>query len=439
MVRNLALFLLIALPTLAFAQLDSQFNFNGQNAEIIKAQKPITVITPEVVEVPSTCTRQVPDGQEQVCTNQIRYRQECSWIPSSERCWNENQDVCRPVTRTREECTGRENREVCSDQPGREVCTQKPSREICRPGPNGGRTVCVMVSAGRDCRIVGGGRTCHTVPGNRQCRMISEVVNDCRTISNRRCEHIPGRTDCRDISYYEPVCIWQTRYRTESYACTRTDVVQRRTSKILKNEINVRVNTNGLVEEFGLGISVKEQSQAFDAFSIEASLMNQPNVLVLLKKKEIKIAQENDKEIILKSTLVLEVVEERMIAFSFPEKISRASIDKNSEKLIIIFEGAISADGAVDLELTHKTLIFPTKTLAELKTDYPGPIAELGQVDNKAALNLNLKGLIQGDLKPKNMKINLKLISKIDVQGQILNEKKPQTKKSYEGIPVSLK
>src|SRR5690606_22257645 len=97
MIRNIALLFLLLLPTLAMAQLDSEFVFNGQNAEVLVAEKPVTIVTPETVEVPSTCSRQVPNGQREVCRNETRYRQECSWVPASTQCSNYQERVCRPV------------------------------------------------------------------------------------------------------------------------------------------------------------------------------------------------------------------------------------------------------------------------------------------------------------------------------------------------------
>ena len=83
MFRKLAFSILIAFPMLTNAQLNSEFNFNGQNVEIVKSEKKITIVTPEQVEVPDTCVRQIPVGEAEVCRNETRYREECSWIPTT--------------------------------------------------------------------------------------------------------------------------------------------------------------------------------------------------------------------------------------------------------------------------------------------------------------------------------------------------------------------
>jgi hypothetical protein len=167
--------------------------------------------------------------------------------------------------------------------------------------------------------------------------------------------------------------------------------------------------------------------------------MKQPGVFVVLKKKDVKVASVTATEIVLKSSLVLEVLEERMLPIAFPSAIASASIEAATEKLTLIFEGPISAEGSVDLAITHKAFLGSTKTIAELKAEYPGPKVELGQVENKAALNINLKGAVVRELKKKNMKLKFKLASKLNLQGEIMNEKKPSTEKSYEGTFVILK
>lgn len=438
MFRQLALLILLSVPTMTYAQLDSQFTFSGQNAEVLKAEKKITVITPEAVQVPSTCSRQVPTGQIEVCHNETRYRQECSWIPASQRCWTENERVCRTVTRHREVCSGSGSREVCTERPSREVCTERPTREVCRTKPDGSQH-CTTVGGGTHCTTVGGGQSCRTVPGDRVCRNESYQDTDCDNVPRNRCETVPGRNDCRDIPYSERVCGMEMQYRTETYACTETQIINRKTDKVLKNEINVQVLTNGLVEEFPVSISVKESSAEFKGFSIEAKLMKQPNVFVVLKKKDVKVASVTATEIILKSSLVLEVMEERMLPIAFPTAITSASIEAATEKLTVIFEGPISSQGSVDLAITHKAFLSSTKTIAELKAEYPGEKVELGQVENKAALNINLKGAVVRELKKKNMKLKFKLASKMNLQGEIMNDKKPSTEKSYEGTFVILK
>lgn len=437
MFRNIALFITLLVPSITNAQIESTFTFSGQNAEVLKAEKKITVVTPESVQVPSTCYRQVPVGEREVCTNETRYRQECSWIPSSERCWNDTDRVCRTVPRTRQECSTSPGRQVCHDTPGREVCTERPTREVCRTKPDGTQH-CTTVGGGTHCTTVGGGRQCHTEPGERHCRTVSYNDTECDNVTRRRCETVPGRNDCRDIPYSVPVCRMETQYASESYACTRTEIVNRTAEKVLKAETHVRIATNGLVEEFPVAITIKEASSQFAAFSIEAKLMKEPKLFVVLQRKQVKIVSNTEKEIVLKADLVLEVLTKEMLPISFPTEIASATLNKDTSKLVIVLEGAISSQGSVDLLITHKAFLSGTKTIAELKAQYPSEKIELGVVENKAALSIDLKDAIVRELKKKNMKLKLKLDSSLNLQGELMNATKPETSKLYEGTFVQL-
>ena len=438
MIRNIALFLCLLVPSMTYAQLDSQFTFNGQNAEVLKVEKKITVVTPETVQVPSTCYRQVPVGEREVCENVTRYRQECSWIPSSERCWNDTDRVCRSVPRTRQECSNGPSRRVCTDRPSRTVCTERPTREVCRTRPDG-QQHCTTVGGGQHCTEVGGGQSCHDVPGERHCRTVSYNDTECDNVTRRRCETVPGRNDCRDIPYSETVCRMETQYASESYACTRTETVNRTAEKVLKSETNVQIITNGLVEEFPVAVSIKEGSAQFSAFAMDVKLLKEPKVFVVLKKKDVKIASNTAKEITLKGTIVLEVLAQEMLPIAFPSKIASASIEEASQKMTVVLDGVMSAQGSVDLVITHKAFLSGSKTIAELKADYPSEVIELGQVENKAALSINMKDAIKRELKKKNMKLKFKLTSQMNLQGEIMNAMKPETSKLYEGTFVELR
>lgn len=438
MIRNIALFLALLVPTITHAQLDSQFTFNGQNSEVLKAEKKITIVTPEQVQVPDTCSRQVPNGEAEVCRNVTRYRNECTWIPSSQRCWSENERVCRTVTRHREECHGTPSREVCHDRPSRTVCTERPTREVCHTNPRGGQS-CTTVGGGQSCHEVGGGRSCTTVGGDRVCHTVPYQDTDCDYVPRQRCETVPGRNDCRDIPYSERVCGMETQYRTETYACTRTETVNRTTVKNLKAETSVSIITNGLVEEFPVALSIKEANSQFAAFSMDAKLMKEPKSFVVLQKKEVKVVSNTADEIALKGNVVLEVMTKEMLPIAFPASVVSASIEEATKKLVIILEGGISAQGAVDLKITHKAFLSRTKTVAEMKSEYPSKKVELGTVDNKAALSIDLSEAIVGELKKKNMKLKLTLTAPMNLQGEIMNTTKPETTKLFEGNSVELK
>ncbi len=438
MISRIALFILMLVPSITNAQLESQFQFNGQNAEVLSVEKKVTVVTPEVVQVPGTCTRQVPNGQREVCTQETRYRQECSWIPSSERCWDEPEQSCRPVTRYGQECQQGPGRSECRDIPTSEVCVERPTREICTTRPDGSQH-CTTVGGGTHCTTVGGGRDCRDVPGEQVCRQVSYSDTECDTVSRRRCETVPGRNDCEDIPYTVPVCRMETQYRTETYACTRTETVNRTAQKTLKAKIQVEVLTNGLVEEFPVQLVIKEANAQFKAFSIDAKLGKEPTVFVVLKKKEVFIASNTKDTIELKSRIILEVLSKEMLPIALPTAISKASIAESSKKLLIVLDGQISSGGGVDLKISHKGVLTGTRTIAELVASYPSPGVDLGEVDGKPALSIDLTNALKRELKKKNMRLSLKLSSTLNLGGELMNATKPETSKLYEGTFVELK
>lgn len=438
MVRNLALFFLLLVPTLSHAQLISQFTFNGQNAEVLRAEKSITISKPEQVQVPDTCYREVPNGQAQVCRDETRYRNECSWVPSSQRCWSENERVCQSVTRYRQECSSGPSRQECHDIPSRTVCTERPTRQVCTTRPDG-RQHCTTVGGGQSCTQVGGGRSCNTVPGERICRNVPYQDTDCRYVPRQRCETVPGRNECRNVPYSERVCGMETQYRTESYACTRTETVTRTIEKVVKAETNVSIITNGLVEEFPVSISITENDNQYSAFSMNVKLEKEPKVFVVLKKKTVTVDSVNDKEIILKGNVVLEVLTKEMLPVAFPASIVSATIEQATKKLVIVFDGAISPEGSVDLVITYKAFLSRLQKIAELKADYPGAKVVLGAVDGKAALSVDLKDAMVGELQRRNMKLKLNLGSKLNLQGELMNATKPELSKAFDGPFVSVK
>jgi hypothetical protein len=415
--------LLLAVSFSSLAQVDSQINFRGQNSEVIKVEKTINVVRPVPYEVPSTCTRDVP-YQANVCRDVTRHRQECSWIPSRENCWTENERVCRNVTRYREECHNGPSREVCHERPSREVCTERPTREVCRTNSQGQQT-CQTVGGGQSCQTVGGGQSCDTVGGERICRDVSYTDQDCDNVPRTRCENIPGHNDCRDIPYYENVCGMETQYRQEEYACMRTLYRDVTTAKKLTSSIQVHFQTNGLVEEFPLNISVKAPDAKFESFATVIKLLKEPKVLVFLKKKAVK-AEESATEINLSGDIVFEIFETQMVSPAFPTNLKSAAFNASNSVLSLGIEGGISAMGSVEAVVTANPKIGRDKTVAELKASYPSERA--GVVG--AILNLNLAGKMQNDLAKKNS-IAIKLTAPMNVPGELLNVTKPVMEKSY--------
>lgn len=418
MFRQLAVLIFLLVPTITHAELESQFLFNGQNAEVLTAEKKVLVEVEEEVQVAATCARQVP-YQENVCKNVTKYKESCKTVPAHKECSDEEQEQCRPVTRTTQECTGGESQTVCNERPTREICTTKPNGQ-------------------QHCTTVGGGQSCHEIPSRQVCRNVSYQDEECTTVIRNVCQNVPAERQCTQVPYEERVCAMETKYRTETYACAQTQKVKKTVEKTVKSETSVQILTNGIVEEFPVKIVVTEKDASLKEFTVATTLVKEPKAFIVLNRQVSKVQSVTATEIILKNTVVLEVMTAEMLPISFPKSIASASIE-DSAKLIVVFEGAISPLGAVDLEITHKSLFSSKKTIAQFKEKYPSAKVSLGVLSDKAALSIDLKEALKDQLYSKNMRMSFNLSSELILSGQILNKVKPVTSKLYEGIFVQLK
>lgn len=229
----------------------------------------------------------------------------------------------------------------------------------------------------------------------------------------------------------------QTRYRVETYACVETRRIERKVEKTIKAETEVQILTNGIVEEFPMSVAL-QASEDYKKFQVQTSLVKQPSVFVVLKKQQAKVESATAKEIIVKSTVVLEILKQEMLPISFPTAIAKASVDKETKKLTIEFEGDISPVGSIALRMTYKPFLRSVRTVAELKGSYPSEEIQLGVVGEKAALSIDLSKSLQHELMKKNMMFRIDMASEMNLQGEILNEKKPETKKEFGYTSVQL-
>ncbi len=418
------LVMLLALSTPLLAQVQSDLPFQGQNGDVVQINQPINVTRPVPYNVPSTCYNQIP-YQSYECHNETRYRQQCHWIPESERCWNENERVCRSVPETRQVCENGPDREVCHEVPQREVCIERPTREICHTNPQGQR-VCNTVGGGRECHMSGGGRQCDTVPGARVCHNETHYEQECQNVPRRQCERVPGRNDCDSIPYQEQVCGNETRYRSEPYACTKIEYRDVTTPKALVGEIDVRFLTHGLNDEFALQFKVDAPDAKFESFAMSVKLLKDPKVVVILKNKSIQ-AEESEDKIQLKGEVLIEVVEASMITPIFPTGFKNLAFDKESSLLSLEVEGGLSAQETIEAQIVTRPWIFKSKTVAQFKGLFPSPLVSLkGNV-----LQLNLASVLEHKMSKKN-DVSIKLTAPVCATGEILNLKKPELSKTYQ-------
>jgi hypothetical protein len=440
------------------------------------------------------------------CRSVTRYREECSRGPSRQECYNTpTRQVCtdRPsrrvctqipsrqecsTTPSRQVCTDRPSRQECSTTPSREVCVDRPSREVCRTRPDGqqhcttvggdrhcttvggdqqcrtvgggqdcrtvggdqqcrtvgGGETCADVGGGQDCRTVGGDRECRNVEGDPICRQVSYSDQECDNVPRQVCRTIPAHNECNQVPYSEEVCGNETAYRTESYACTETKYEDKEIEKKISANLNVTFKTNGLLEEFGAIVSLVPNAKG-TAFEPVIKLSSEPEMLVILRKKEAKLRAEGEKEIKVDGEIAIELQQAVSEMIEFP-MIESATLEKKTNLLSILFakilptEAGAVRKGELDFSMTNKG-----KEVAKLQDKYPGVKVQLRKVENKDLMILNLKDLITASIRGGGllsssklaMKLQLKIPSKIT--GEILNLKKPQTEKLYENIKVKKK
>jgi hypothetical protein len=212
---------MLALNTTALAQDTAEFEYAQQSTEevILEGTREVTLYRTEYVD--STCTREEP-YQINVCADETRYRNECTWIPARNICNTVNDRQCRDVRRTRSECKPGRTRRVCKDEPARRVCRTRNGVERCVDIP--------------------GRQNCRDVTGPQVCRDVSYTDRVCQSVPRRVCHNEPGRNVCRNIPYQDHVCRDVTRYRSISYACKEPVQVPYVVNKEFKYQVNFSFN-----------------------------------------------------------------------------------------------------------------------------------------------------------------------------------------------------
>lgn len=493
----LLFFCLLFLFIEAHAQtLSGDLKFTGQPTDLIKMDQKVTVKRPVPREVPSTCTRkkerqvpgtcyerksrQVPGtcsrevpSQVYRCHDVTRYKQECTWIPSSQNCWTENDRQCRTETRYQKECRPGPSRQVCHQRPDRQECSQGPSQTVCQDRPSRevcsertGQRVCSTIPGGRDCKTVPGERQCRTVSGGQECRteqgepichQVPYQENICHDVPRQRCETVPGRNDCRNVPYSEQECGYETEYETEyyscmkteyydvpyscmktetydeEYACMKTQIFMEPFQKTLTLDVNVAVKSNNLAGEFILNLQSAPKTPEIKELNFTTKLAQDPKFLVVQKLAQVKIVSEDEKTIKATGELQLELVEFKADEVEFPSRIPEAFIQERQNVLNVAFRGDLPARGMIEVTLTRKN-----KVIAEIKESYPSSRVKLARVERYDGMEISLAGLLQDRLR-SGIRMDLKLsVPMKKIEGEILNTKKPESSKGFEKIRVDL-
>ncbi len=291
--------------------------FRGQKEEKLKLEKKLQETRMREEQVPSTCTRDIP-YEEEVCSDETRYRRECDWVPPRQDCGTRSENRCTTVTRYRQECSGRDggrvceqvpvprecrrepSRQVCTDIPSREVCTDRPTREVCNPQTGrcttvGGGRHCTQVGGGQSCREVGGGEVCtgggtttrcRDLPDTRVCQQVPYQDRDCTVVSVPYCEDIPGRNVCTNIPYTENVCRNVTRTRSETYACTKPIQVPYQVTVQAVADVEVQ-----FIHNLGTDLSLPFKFELSDLKTVTAKLTAATEIFVGQKLKRVEEVQ----------------------------------------------------------------------------------------------------------------------------------------------------
>jgi len=259
--------------------------FNGQSSDNVDLSYDTQETRSRDEVIDSTCTRQVPNGEHQVCVNETRYRQECHIEPARQNCY---------TTPSRQDCSYGPSRQECGYGPSRQDCSYGPGRQVCNTV--GGGVVCHMENGRRICRTEPGRQQCHMVPGQYHCRTIPgqyycrTVQGEyyCRTIpGDYRCDTIPAQNVCTQVPYLENVCHTETTYKTETYACKKTisvpyNVTIRHDAKVdltFTNEMNIVKTDLSVIFSNDNDVSIKTGAT---------------DVLVFVKKTNSTVDQSND-------------------------------------------------------------------------------------------------------------------------------------------------
>jgi hypothetical protein len=440
---------------------------------------------------PVTRTReQCTAGPSQRVCHENPTRQECTSGPSRQVCHDRppreectsgpSRQVCHQNP-SRQECSSGPSRQECSERPSRQVCTERPTHQVCHTNPVSGQQVCATVGGGQSCQTVGGGQDCRTVPGEQSCRTVGggqscdsvpgdricRTVSDgqacatipgeqscrtvgggqscetvpgddiCRTVSyqDQECEQvprevcrtIPSHKECEDIPYSQNVCGPETVFTSQEYACMKDEVQQLNISKKVSANIAVDIKTNNLMGEFPILMTLKGEQAENTSFALAASLDQDPSLLVVVKSKKIEITSENKDQIMLDGTISLEMIDPKTVQTTFPKSFGDIILTKKTSKLLANINGTVAEKGSVDLIVMNGR-----KQVAVLKAAYPSEKIQIVKDRRQTSIAIDLMGLITERISVDDtLSISIKLGAGLNIEGEILNVKKPVNEKLF--------
>ncbi len=275
--------LIMSLLSIAQAETSKSFKFENQREETFDLENFLKETRYKTETVDSTCTRQEPYVQN-VCKDVTKYRQECRQEPGRQDCRTVYDNVCRTDYRYENECRYERGpdicrvvvryRQECSQTSGGRQCRMEPGRVDCRIAPNGEqkcekippREVCSNGPGRQECRQVPyDERECSAGPSRQVCQQVSRPYQVCENRPRQQCEWIPERQICNQVpDRVVKECKDETLYKSVQYACKKDvqvpEVVTLRTHRA---NVSVLFNTQSAdaPATFNVGLSEKGEME----------------------------------------------------------------------------------------------------------------------------------------------------------------------------------
>lgn len=434
---------MILMATFAHAETSKTIAFENQAEEVFDLENWLkeTRYTTEVVD--STCYRKEP-YVENVCRQVTRYRQECHTVPGEQVCRTVYEQICRTenryenechtvpgeqqcrvVVRYRQECStsggGRQCRTIpgdvqCSIVNGENRCVKIPPREVCEDRP--GQQQCRQVPYEE--------RECSSGPSRQECRQVNRPHQVCESRPRQQCDWIPAHQECDQVPYYATECKDETLYRQVPYACKETVQVPH-TVTLKTHKANVQVlfdlKAQEAAGEFNVALTEKGDLQ------ISGTEQEEKKTLALAKK-EVNTTSVGDVNTI---TGIFKVALFNKADFFAAKNISSVELKKRS--LSFIVNGKFDMKRAnLAVKITKKDEVKFEKTLksTQFRSKFEGGVTKvdidleslgapkLGGIFNKkhtVSLKLKVDMSDMGELVfPKAQELSLETATEVEVE-----------------------
>lgn len=302
-----ALLMLVTLSNASAAESSKTIKFENQREEIFDLQNFLKETRYKAETIDTTCYRSEP-YVENVCRDVTRYRQQCQTIPGHQECRTVYDQQCRTENRYEQVCRqerGPEQcrvvvryRQECSTSGGGQQCRQVPGEVVCRVVR--GENKCEKIPPRQECTSTPGHQQCRQVPyEERECtsgpsRQVCEQVNRphqvCTSVPRQQCDWEPARQECSQVPYSVNECKDETLYRQVPYAC-RKEVQTPYEVTLKTHDANVQflfdTKSADADSEFTVDLDVK------GGLSISGKELNDSKAIAFVKK-DVKTQAQGD-------------------------------------------------------------------------------------------------------------------------------------------------